>query len=174
MPDTVVAVVRAHQRAPHGPRSIFRRGGVHNPGSETKTMFQKRKCASDHQTDDRHYTEPDTRVRRSVSLVPSNATLPPSRALAGRFGVWRVMIDLQFPVLLLQAGHSLLPSDDQTTIPALVAADAAAAAAVEEARANIDRMRRERTLRDIESWSKAHTPRRVSWSTHPVCHRCAL
>lgn len=109
-----------------------------------------------------------------MSLVPSNATLSPSRALAGRFGVWRVMIDMQFPVLLLQAGHSLLPSDDQTTIPALVAADAAAAAAVEEARANIDRMRRERTLRDIESWSRAYTPRSVSWCTHLVCHRCAL
>jgi hypothetical protein len=71
--------------------------------------------------------------------------------------VWRVVIDLQFPVLLLQAGHSLLPSDDQTAIPSLVAADAAAVAAVEEARATIDRQRRERTLRDIESWSTAHT-----------------
>jgi hypothetical protein len=69
--------------------------------------------------------------------------------------MWRVIVDMHFPVLLLQAGYSLLSSEEQTVIPALVAADAAAAAAVEQAREAVERLRRERTLRDIESWSAA-------------------
>jgi hypothetical protein len=48
-----------------------------------------------------------------------------------RYGVWRVLIDLEFPVLLLRACRSLLSSDEQHTMPALVACDAEAAAAVE-------------------------------------------
>ena len=72
-----------------------------------------------------------------------------------RYGVWRVLIDLEFPVLLLRACRSLLSSDEQHTIPALVACDPEAAAAVELARAAIERLQRERTVRDIELWSTA-------------------
>ena len=72
-----------------------------------------------------------------------------------RYGVWRVLIDLEFPVLLLRACRSLLSSDEQHTMPALVACDAEAAAAVEVARTAMERMQRERTVRDIELWSAA-------------------
>ncbi len=72
-----------------------------------------------------------------------------------RYGVWRVLIDLEFPVLLLRACRSLLSSDEQHTMPALVACDAEAAAAVEVARSAMERMQRERTVRDIELWSAA-------------------
>jgi hypothetical protein len=70
-----------------------------------------------------------------------------------RYGVWRVLIDLEFPVLLLRACRSLLSSDEQHTMPVLVACDPEAAAAVELARTAIERMQRERTVRDIELWS---------------------
>jgi hypothetical protein len=58
-------------------------------------------------------------------------------------------------VLLLRASHVLLSSEEQHAMPVLVASDPTAAAAVELARTAIDRMRREKTLRDIELWSKA-------------------
>ena len=49
----------------------------------------------------------------------------------------------------------LLSSEEQHAMPVLVASDPTAAAAVEIVRTVIDRMRREKTLRDIELWSKA-------------------
>ena len=48
-----------------------------------------------------------------------------------------------------------MSSDEQHTMPALVACDAEAAAAVEVARSAMERMQRERTVRDIELWSAA-------------------
>jgi hypothetical protein len=67
--------------------------------------------------------------------------------------VWRVLVDLQFPVLLVRAESTLLSNEDQHVIPALCACDASAAAAVQQARAEVERLRREQTLRDIELWS---------------------
>ncbi len=56
-------------------------------------------------------------------------------------------------MLLVRAENSLLSSEDQHVVPALSACDALAAAAVQQAREEVERIRRERTLRDIESWS---------------------
>jgi hypothetical protein len=66
-----------------------------------------------------------------------------------------LLLDLQFPVLLLRAENSLLTSEDLHVIPALIACDASAAAAVEQAREAVERLRRERTQRDLGQWSAA-------------------
>jgi hypothetical protein len=65
-----------------------------------------------------------------------------------------VLLKLDFPILLLRASHTLLSDEEQSVlIPALSACDESAAEAVEQARVSVERLRRERTERDIESWS---------------------
>jgi hypothetical protein len=86
-----------------------------------------------------------------------------SKSPPNRYGVWRVLLDLQFPVLLLRAENSLLTSEDVLVIPALTSCDASAAAAIQQAREAIERLRHDRTLRDIELWSAVAAPRARSW-----------
>ena len=89
--------------------------------------------------------------------------------------MWRVLIDLQFPVLLLRAENSLLTSEDLHVSPALTACDASAAAAIQQAREAIERMRHDRTLRDIELWSAAAALRAAAVCfVDAVCGRHAI
>ena len=76
-------------------------------------------------------------------------TLPPG----SQYGVWRVLLDLDLPPLLLRAGYTLLSSEEQVALPALAACDAAAAAAVQRAKEAIEVERHERAVREVEVWS---------------------